>query len=575
MSVPGSSLSRVGGVDVKGMVARSHSVDARYGRFNEVHGDGHQVNNENHGPETNQQSNSVDVHDHGYQTNNEDHGPETNQPSNPVDARYGKFNEVYGNGYQINNDVHGCQINNKIHAFQAIHTLNHYTQDNVHAYQTNQTTIKHYTQDNFDSSATLKERQEFENWLSPLNFRQRQSEVRETWREGTGGWVLDDERFKLWQKGDVKTLWCPGIPGAGKTVLASYIINHLEKNKKDDVAVVYAYCSYNDRSRQTACNLVASLLKQLVQDFPQTFGRIKSKFKRHREQDFRPTLSEVRDTLIDEIKQYSQVFIVVDALDEVTEDDDTRSEILRCLKSLEGSLLVTSRDMSLIKVVLRDALHMDISAHEDDVRNYITDRICLRTQLNEMLGDGAFRGEFIERLTKEGQGMFLLSRLHVDLLAHKLTRNEVRCALDNLPKEVGSAYDETMKRIDEGRHRELVKKAMTWIVFASRPLFFTELQEAIAFSTGLRKISADDLMAKATILDACAGILIADGENNVCRLVHYSAHEYLVKRGDWAFPDPKVQITNICLDSLSKTSSFMRDKIGAIMHGVSRRQFRW
>ncbi|EGO22761.1 hypothetical protein SERLADRAFT_393348, partial [Serpula lacrymans var. lacrymans S7.9] len=43
----------------------------------------------------------------------------------------------------------------------------------------------------FDSSATLKERQEFENWLSPLNFRQRQSEVRETWREGTGGWVLD------------------------------------------------------------------------------------------------------------------------------------------------------------------------------------------------------------------------------------------------------------------------------------------------------------------------------------------------------------------------------------------------
>ncbi|EGN97115.1 hypothetical protein SERLA73DRAFT_153627 [Serpula lacrymans var. lacrymans S7.3] len=199
MTTPGSSPSHVRDVDVGGMVARSHSVDARYGRFNEVHGDGHQVNNENHGPQTNKQSNSADAHDHGCQSNNEDHAPETNQPSNPVDARYGKFNEVYGNGYQINNDVHGRQINNKIHAFQTTHTLN-------------------YTQDNLDSSATLKERQEFGNWLSPLNFRQRQSEVCETWRDGTGGWVLDDERFKEWQKGDVKTLWCPGIQQSLKEV---------------------------------------------------------------------------------------------------------------------------------------------------------------------------------------------------------------------------------------------------------------------------------------------------------------------------------------------------------------------
>ncbi|EGN98195.1 hypothetical protein SERLA73DRAFT_161082 [Serpula lacrymans var. lacrymans S7.3] len=514
--------SHAGDVDVKSMVARSHSVDARNAQFNQVHGDdGYQVNNETHGPQMNQQSNSADtrydrffdndIHDRGYETNNENRGPHTNQPSDSVDARYGKFNEVYGNGYQINNDVHN--------------------------YQTNQTTINHYTQDNVDSLATLKELQEFANWLSPLNFRQRQSEVRETWREGTGGWVLDDERFKEWQRGDVKTLWCPGIPGAGKTVLASYIINHLEKDKKDKVAVVYAYCSYNDRSRQTACNLVASLLKQLVQDFPLTFGRIKDKFKRHREQDFRPTLSEV--------------FIVVDALDEVTEDHDTRSETVHCLQSLKGSFLVTSRDMSSVEAALHEALRMDIRAHADDVRNYITDRIHLQTQLDGLLGD-ALRREVIERLTKESQGMFLLSRLHVDLLAHKLTRNEVRRALDNLPKEVGSAYDETMKRIDEGRHRELAKAVMTWIVFASRALFFMELQEALALSTGLRKISADDLMAKAIIMDACAGLLVVDGD--VCRLVHYSVQEYLVKRGDWAFPDPQAQIVKICFNALSMFS---------------------
>ncbi|EGO22757.1 hypothetical protein SERLADRAFT_471143, partial [Serpula lacrymans var. lacrymans S7.9] len=167
--------------------------------------------------------------------------------------------------------------------------------------------------------------------------------------------------------------------------------------------------------------------------------------------------------------------------------------MLHCLQSLGGSLLVTSRDISSIKAVLREALRMDIHAHENDVRKYITDRIRLSARLDGMLGAGSFRGEIIELLTKESQGMFLLSRLHVDLLAHKLTRNEVRLAIDNLPKEVGSAYDETMKRIDEGPHGELAKKAFTWIVFALRPLLFTELQEALALSTGLREFSADDL----------------------------------------------------------------------------------
>ncbi|EGO22099.1 hypothetical protein SERLADRAFT_440124 [Serpula lacrymans var. lacrymans S7.9] len=88
---------------------------------------------------------------------------------------------------------------------------------------------------------------------------------------------------------------------------------------------------------------------------------------------------------------------------------------------------------------------------------------------------------------------------------------------------------------------------MTLIIFASRPLFFTELQEALAFSTGLRKISTDDLVDKETIMEACAGILVA----SICYHSDYSAQEYLVKCGDWAFPDPEVQITNICLDSLS------------------------
>ncbi|EGO03575.1 hypothetical protein SERLA73DRAFT_175097 [Serpula lacrymans var. lacrymans S7.3] len=174
-----------------------------------------------------------------------DNVTKTMAQASAVDARGSNFNDVHDNGYQLNSENHGPQ------------TIN--------------TTINQYTQGN------AKERQEFADWLSPLSFRQTRGDIYGHRREGTGKWVLDDKNFKDWQSGTVKTLWCPGIPGAGKTILASYIINHLEQKKADDVAVAYVYCSYMEQSTQTVYNLIASLLKQLVQDSLPTFDRVKNK----------------------------------------------------------------------------------------------------------------------------------------------------------------------------------------------------------------------------------------------------------------------------------------------------------
>ncbi|EGO00913.1 hypothetical protein SERLA73DRAFT_178911 [Serpula lacrymans var. lacrymans S7.3] len=113
-----------------------------------------------------------------------------------------------------------------------------------------------------DSEEKAEAQRKLADWLTPLNFRQKQSEVYGKRREGTGDWVLDDERFKEWQAGDKRTLWCSGIPGAGKTVLASYIVNHLTNKCKDsNLAVAYIYCDYKDQSAQTVYGLVASILK--------------------------------------------------------------------------------------------------------------------------------------------------------------------------------------------------------------------------------------------------------------------------------------------------------------------------
>jgi hypothetical protein len=89
------------------------------------------------------------------------------------------------------------------------------------------------------SRAISKERRELIEWLSPLNFWSKQSDVFSRRLDRTGEWFLQHEEFNSWFRGPPKTLWCRGIrmisalchrvivslidclpAGAGKTVLA-------------------------------------------------------------------------------------------------------------------------------------------------------------------------------------------------------------------------------------------------------------------------------------------------------------------------------------------------------------------
>ncbi|KAJ7334613.1 hypothetical protein DFH08DRAFT_290128 [Mycena albidolilacea] len=60
---------------------------------------------------------------------------------------------------------------------------------------------------------------DFLNWLSPINFFPRQEDIFRVRQKGTGEWLLAHPCFQEWKSGSRRTLWCRGIPGAGKTIL--------------------------------------------------------------------------------------------------------------------------------------------------------------------------------------------------------------------------------------------------------------------------------------------------------------------------------------------------------------------
>src|ERR1700722_14594825 len=161
----------------------------------------------------------------------------------------------------------------------------------------------------------------------------------------------------------------------------SIVVNHLQtlSEENDWVTTAFIYCNYKEQAKQTVSNLVASLLRQIVQGRRAISDDVKSFFERHRRETSRPTLDQLTDLLISEIRTRSKVFIVVDALDECREDDTTRALLLEVLRSLpqQVNLMVTSRNLPSIGRDFEGAKRLHIRAKDDDMKAYIEGRIAL------------------------------------------------------------------------------------------------------------------------------------------------------------------------------------------------------
>jgi hypothetical protein len=66
----------------------------------------------------------------------------------------------------------------------------------------------------------------------------------------TGFWLTRDDTFQEWLKETGSCLWLSGIPGAGKSVLSTLVIEECIKYSGNGRAVAYYYCDYKDISSQ-------------------------------------------------------------------------------------------------------------------------------------------------------------------------------------------------------------------------------------------------------------------------------------------------------------------------------------
>lgn len=186
-------------------------------------------------------------------------------------------------------------------------------------------------------------------WLTPVNYAIQQSDHLMRREPGTGQWLLESLKFQNWLTKPKQTLFCPGIPGAGKTILASIIMDYLDTTCANDLNIGLAYVYFNFRRsyEQRLEDTLSSLLKQLVQGQASLLDPVKVLYDQHRDRGKQPSLSELSKALQTVINRYVKVFFVFDALDECQSKDGSRdqflSEIFHIQTRFNVSFLATSR----------------------------------------------------------------------------------------------------------------------------------------------------------------------------------------------------------------------------------------
>ncbi|KAM0544534.1 hypothetical protein ACHAPJ_011751 [Fusarium lateritium] len=400
------------------------------------------------------------------------------------------------------------------------------------------------------------EREAMLRWLTPIDYALQQSDYNGRRQEGTGQWFLRSPEFQAWVKPKKKTLFCPGIPGAGKTIITSLVIDKLYARRQKDPSIgfAYLYCDFRRKDEQDIVSLLAGLLKQLSETQDPLPEEMQQLYVEYKKSQNRPSRSELMAAMTKAIGRYSQVYIIIDALDECQIAGcrtKLLSEIFKLQVKVGINIFCTSRPIPEIMKSFEAATYMNIRAQDEDLHHYLAGNMDRLPSF--VLSNDGLQKNIKDTISKIANGMFLLATLHIDSLAQQPTIGHIKRALKTLPTGLSDTYDQAMIRIEcqSGSMREMAKKVLSWVIYARKALSPTELQHAIAIQAGQTDLDPDFIPGIDLACSICAGLVTIDTERNVVRLVHYTTQEYFDQAKTRWFTDINSELASICITYLS------------------------
>ncbi|EMD65035.1 hypothetical protein COCSADRAFT_317254 [Bipolaris sorokiniana ND90Pr] len=387
-------------------------------------------------------------------------------------------------------------------------------------------------------------------WLSAPDPSTNYHKAHKQRQADTGLWVLDSESFTKWKASPASRLWLYGIPGCGKTILSSTVIEHLLQHCYGNTSMViaYFYFDFNDTQKQDPELMFYSLFCQFLQrlvTIPEGVNALLLACKNgHR----RPSLHALLELIPQVIQQFTHVYVVLDALDECTQ----RQELMHMLEivvrwQLDNlHLLMTSRKERDIESSLEsyikeeDTICLQKDVVDSDIQRYVQQRLSDDKNLAKWNKDAAIRQEIEAALIHGARGMFRWAVCQLDTLAQCRNRAMLRKSLTTLPKTLDQTYDRILAAINE-QDRDFAMRILRWLTFSERPMSVEEIAEVVAIDVA-RELAFDRdevLEDPLEVLNICSSLVTIttkeqdgteriESAQRIITLAHYSVQEYLV-----------------------------------------------
>ncbi len=198
-------------------------------------------------------------------------------------------------------------------------------------------------------------RQEILKWLvstDPSSFHNSTLALRE---DTTGKWLQKSLEYSAWKNGETSLIWFYGIPGAGKPVLFSYIVEDIktycETQPDRQSAYVYYYCHFG-RNQDESTHLLRWAISQLARQTVYLPPEISAMFEAGQQ----PGLHLMVKSFLGLCSRFRRVHLLVDGLDESVQ----RANLTHILLSMHRNqpnninILIMSREEADVKEALRD-----------------------------------------------------------------------------------------------------------------------------------------------------------------------------------------------------------------------------
>ncbi|KAH8664515.1 hypothetical protein BX600DRAFT_464581 [Xylariales sp. PMI_506] len=352
--------------------------------------------------------------------------------------------------------------------------------------------------------------------------------------EGSGQWLLTKPAYQSWRKDSSSSvLWLHGIPGSGKTKLASLVVDQLSKT--DNLA--YFYCMRNPAQPERAqCSkILASLVRQLTMPSPDSpvlpavVDRYEEAIAEFVNFDDLAATIENSEVLLELLAEYPSVTIVIDALDEV--DPDDRQELMDVLSFLMQNapnlvkIMISSRDNYDIALHLHGSPNVYIDADDNaaDIEKFINAQLTSARLLRGKLPDD-LKQEITNTLLTKARGMFRWVDLQIQSLRHLKLAADIQNRLGVLPETLEGSYWEIFKQIQEsGEHAAaLAEFTFQWLLYAIKSI---SINEFAAIASSVVASGTDSGFSSAEIVDVCSNLVVMRSDS--FDFAHLSVREFL------------------------------------------------